>query len=132
MKALGLLMSIGVVHPLAAGAAAADADGAKRFNRALVERLTPENAPNFLAAPAIGAGVRVDFADLLGLSAAGGDDADRQALPRRSWEMMSAAGKRLFKDGEPLEQAAHEAEMAGCLKIFETDKLPLFQRLGVV
>ncbi len=131
MKALGLLMSIGVVHPLAAGAAA-DANGAKRFNRALVERLTPENAPNFLAAPAIGAGVRVDFADLLGLSAAGGNDADRQALPRRSWEMMSAAGKRLFKDGEPLEQAAHEAEMAGCLKIFETDKLPLFQRLGVV
>ena len=131
MKVLGLLMSAGAVHPQALGNGAADA--AKAFNRVLMERLTVENAPTFLAAPATGAGARVEFVDLLGLGAAGDKGLDRQAVARRSWEMMSASGAQLAKDGQPLtDRAAHEAEMVTLLEAFETDRLPLYRRLGVV
>ena len=130
MKALGLLISAGAIHPLAPGDA--PADGAKAFNRVLLERVF-ENAPTHLAAPAIGTGVKVGPSDLLALSAAGDDAADRPALARRSWDLMSARGLRLIKDGEAVtDQAAHEVEMVARLKAFETEKLPLYQRLGIV
>jgi hypothetical protein len=131
MKAVGLLMTAGVVHPLASVDGAAD--GAQAFNRMLLERLNLENAPTYLAAPAIGAGVRVELLDLLALKGAGDKRCDHQAQARQSWEMMSASGALLTKNGEVLSsQAAHEAEMVARLKAFETEKLPLYRRLGIV
>jgi SAM-dependent methyltransferase len=131
MKVLGLLASVGGVLPLAPGDVAAV--GPPAFNRVLLEQVSVEGAPIYLAAPAVGSGVRVEFVDLLGLGLAGDDKPDRQAAARRSWEMMSAAGASLNKDGEPLtDQAAHEAEMVRLLEVFEREKLPLYRRLGVV
>ena len=107
--------------------------GGQGFNRFLLQRVTPESAPTFLAAPAIGAGVRAEFIDLVGLSVAHEKSVDRQAVARRSWEMMGPSGAHLVKDGEPLtSQAAHEAEMVTRLEAFETEKLPIYRRLGVV
>jgi hypothetical protein len=131
MKVVGLLISAGAIHPLAPGAGAGN--GGQGFNRFLLQRVTPENAPTNLAAPAIGAGVWAEFIDLLGLSAARPKGIDRQAVARQSWEMMSASGARLTKDGETLaSQAAHEAEMVSLLEAFETEKLPFYRRLGVI
>lgn len=129
MKVLGLLISAGAIHPLAAGDGVADAG--KGLNRVLLERAF-DNAPTHLAAPAIGTGVKVGFIELLALSATGAP-ADHQALARRGWDLMSASGSRLTKDGATLtDRAAHEAEMVVRLKAFETEKLPLYRRLGVV
>ncbi|MGH6909684.1 MAG: class I SAM-dependent methyltransferase [Phenylobacterium sp.] len=131
MKALGLLMTAGAVHPLAQGDG--DADGARGFNGALLERLTIDNAPTYLAAPVIGAGVRVELLDLLALKGAADKASDHKAQARQSWEMMSAAGALLTKDGQILsDQAAHEAEILARLKAFEAEKLPLYRRLGVI
>lgn len=131
MKVLGLLIGAGAIHPLVSGTGAGA--GGQGFNRFLLQRVTPESAPTFLAAPAIGAGVRAEFIDLVGLSVAHEKAVDRQAVARRSWEMMGPSRAHLVKDGEPLtSQAAHEAEMVTRLEAFETEKLPIYRRLGVV
>jgi SAM-dependent methyltransferase len=131
IKVLGLLIAAGGVHPLVPGGGAGA--GGQGFNRLLLQRVTPQGAPTYLAAPAIGAGVRAEFVELVGLSVARDKGADRQAVARRSWEIVNQSGGRLTKDGQPLaDQAAHEAEMVRLLEAFEAEKLPIYRRLGVV
>jgi len=128
-KVVGLLIAAGAIHPLAKGAG----EGGQGFNRFLLQGVTPRDAPVYLAAPAIGAGVRAEFVELIGLSAAADKGVDRKAAARRSWDVMSACGARLTKDGRTLaDQAAHEAEMARLLEAFEIEKLPIYRRLGVI
>lgn len=131
LKVVGLLMGAGAVHPMIDEGQAART--APALNQAVIKRLAWDSAPSYIAAGAIGGGVRVGFADLLALGAAGDKKPDHLATARRGLEILALNGSQLAKDGKALtSRAESEAELVERLKKVEATRLPMFRALGVV
>jgi hypothetical protein len=130
LQAITLLVGGRYIHPVPE--TAADGASALAFNRAILARTAFDEFPAHLASAAAGAGVRVDFAELLALRAVAEGEDDPAGVARCGWAMMARTGMRLMKEGEILpDQAGNEAELAARVAAFKAEKLPLFQRLGV-
>ena len=131
VKMLGLLLEVAAIHP--ADQSAGDVAPGKALNRQLAQRFLLGDTASHVAAPAAGTGVSVGFTELLALSGISEEKRDHRATARQGWELLRQSNSRLQKDGRALSnQAEHEAELIKRLEKFDTDKLPLFQRLGVI
>ena len=133
LQAVTMLVGGRQIHPLSE-APPDGAEAARRFNRAVIARAAHGEAHNHLAAPAVGGGVGVDFADQMALRALFEGLQDQpQTAARLGWETMARTGRRLIRDGAILQDAAaNEAELAQRIAAFNQAKLPLLRRLGVV
>ena len=133
LQAVTMLVGGRQIHPLSE-APPDGAEAARRFNRAVIARAAHGEAHNHLAAPAVGGGVGVDFADQMALRALFDGLQDQpEAAARLGWETMARTGRRLIRGGAILQDAAaNEAELAQRIAAFNQAKLPLLRRLGVV
>lgn len=131
LQAITILTGGRQIHPLAQ--TACDTKPALAFNRAIAARAAAGESWSYVAAPRLGAGVHVDFADMVAMHRRfeGVDDAD--ACARSAWPGMLRSGRRLLKDGATLEdQASNQAELSARIEAFSREKLPLFQGLGAI
>jgi SAM-dependent methyltransferase len=131
IKALGLLVENGAAHPAVDGDV--DAAPARAFNRVLVDRYVRDQAPGRFAAPRIGAGVPVNFAEFAALAASPDRKGDPQAAAELGLGVLRRTGVRLQKAGQPIvEDAEAKAELAARIEAFEAGPRALLSRLGAV
>lgn len=129
-QALCVLVGGRPVDPCPAlSADAARAQRTRAFNIASLERARRSGETAWLASPVTGSGIAVDGAlrfFLLGCLRG------RQDLAEYAWELMSANGMRLVKDGKELESAEENlAELRIYVARFAGNPLPVFQKLGI-
>ena len=130
LQAVAVLTGARQIHPLSA---AADQPSARAFNRAIAAHAVAGEGWNYVAAPRVGTGVHVDFADLVALHGVFEAIDDPAACARLAWPGMARSGRRLLKDGQTLEdQASNEAELVARIEAFRGAKRPLFQALGAI
>ena len=135
LQALSLLLHAGHVHPMQHDARGKIAEAAKAFNR-IVARRTVRGAEGLsnLAAPAIGGGLPVTHAELLGVLAMHENPkADPAQIATFGWATMEQSGQRLMKDGKGLQTKEENlAELEAQLTMFVSAKLPIWKQLGIV
>lgn len=132
-QALGLLVHGGQVLPVPLGETP-DPAPAQRLNRALAEASRAGRFYNFLAAPAAGSGVQVSNIDLFVLAALSSEtSADVGALTEATLAIMDRLGSSPVKDGKAItDPADRRASVTNEVEIVLREKLPCWQRLGVV
>lgn len=129
-QALKILISIDCVAP--ALSAAADADRqtiVERLNAAVLKRSRFGADTPVLASPLTGSGVSIDRSEQLFLLAYLRNADPVQFIS----QVLQVQGERLTKDGEVLESLeANQAEISRQAERFLTERLPLFERFGLV
>jgi len=102
------------------------------LNRHLLERARTRDDIRHLASPVMGAGVVVDrFHQLFLLARIRGCDRPDEWV-RFAWDLLSAQGEKLIKDGKPLETPAENlAELRIQADAFSSDRLPILRAAGV-
>lgn len=135
-RVLGLLIDSWAIQPLGLATPAdggVDVEPARALNRVLLAQFAAGEPTSLLAAPALGAAMRADFTDLLGLDALYRGESGWRAAADRGWDILQRSGGRLQKDGEALpDQASHQKEFIARLEAFEAARLPIYRELGVV
>ncbi|MDB5475958.1 MAG: hypothetical protein JWP49_1469 [Phenylobacterium sp.] len=130
IKAVSLLVGAHQIHPLAEDAAT---EPALAFNRAVLARLDHDPSTGHLASALTGAGVRLEFPELLAVRGELEGETNTAMTARHGAEALARAGVRLAKDGQPLaEGPAVAAELKARIAAFRKAKLPLYRQLGVV
>lgn len=111
-------------EPVAASAAAVNA---------AVAAVAAEGGPyRHLAAPVLGSAIPATDAELMMLDLHGRDRAGfEKAGGKLLAQSLARLGRKLGKDGKPLEGEAEAAEMARISEQFRTRTLPAWRRLGV-
>jgi SAM-dependent methyltransferase len=134
LQALSLLVHAGHVHPLSTESRGKSAELAKTFNRVVARRILRGDGLSFLAAPAIGTGIPVSYADVLGMRAVQENSkATPSQIASESWVFMQQAGQRLVKDGVALQTREETLpELEAQLTTFFSERLPLWRSLGVL
>lgn len=110
-------------------------EAATRMNAALVRLLRYSDEHQVLCAPLTGNGIGADLFDRLVYSVL----AQRKgtiyvdALTRQVWEKLDAMGRRMTKDGVPLqEEADNLAELRPRVEAVLRDKVPVWQQLKLL
>jgi hypothetical protein len=122
--------------PLVPDAEAADPAPARRFNTALGRRIRDEASFRdvAIASPLIGTGVSVNTAGLAAHHAlATGCPPDAPLLAERVWDVLSARGETVVKDGKPVIGAAPSiALLVEKIKPVLQDTLPIWKKLKTI
>jgi SAM-dependent methyltransferase len=130
-RAVALLLERGAIHPLTEPEP--DLGPAQAFNQAILRRFRREGVTEVLAAPRIGGGVPVAFADLLALAEPTGCKGDHRAALDLGSKILSRSGARMQKDGlEVTDPAEATAILLERIETFETVRRPILAALGVV
>jgi hypothetical protein len=111
-----------------------DAEPARRFNRAIVERARRGRLYGHLASPVTGTGIAVDDFGLLTLAAVfDGKASTPAAAARHGLSIIKALGRRPLDDGRPIadDDAATTFLAARMAPVIEED-IPLWRRLGAL
>jgi len=130
LECLTLLVHSGQVLPLI-GQPHVDREPARRFNRVIVEALRNGRAYHHLAAPVVRTGLPVPDFGLLTLSALFEGKDDAVSAARHARPLLEALGRRLVKDGRPIESDSEaEAFLVEQIGGILEDYIPLWRRLG--
>jgi SAM-dependent methyltransferase len=129
LQALILLAHGGHVAILKEGARAAEP--ARRFNEAVAAAVLTGAPYSYLAAPEIGSALAARDVDLmmLGLRQQG---VERDELPDRLLEALNKLGRKLLRDGKPVDGSEASALAKDLVNDVFVDRLPLWQKLGAV
>ncbi len=129
-RTLCVLIGSGKVEPcLDEDGEAARAESARRFNTALMKRARFSSELSHLASPVTGGGLQVARFSQLFLLA--GQEGQSDA-PQFVWDILSAQGQRLIKEGKVIESAkANLAELKSLHDAFVAQQLPVLQQLGI-
>jgi Predicted methyltransferase regulatory domain len=133
VECLALLIHSGQVVPVIAPPSA-DAEPARRFNRAIVERARAGQLYGHLASPVTGTGIAIDDFGLLTLAAVfDGQASTPVAAARHGLSIIKALGRRPLDDGQPIadDDAAVTFLAARMAPVIEED-VPLWRSLGVL
>jgi len=88
---------------------------------------------SFLASAVTGGGVPVNRFEQLFLRELTQGQQDPRQWAAATWALLKAQGQRLIKEGKTLEADADNlAELGSQAAAFETKRLPMLRRLGVV
>jgi hypothetical protein len=132
MQAILVLTGAGHVHP-AQEPASASRTYCCALNRYLCERARSVGDIQFLASPEIGGGVpvpRLHQLFILALQLGKASEAEQAAF---AWELLSAQGQRVSKDGKALESPEENiAELTISAREFAIKRLPVLRAVGVV
>ena len=133
LQAVCLLVNSGQVLPLPA-IETSDAAPAQRLNRVIAEKMLQGRTYNFLAAPLVGSGIQATHTDLLMFHAVlAGQAASVEAMTRHVTAAMRHLGVNWLKDGQAVTDPAETEALVGAdAEVFLAEKLPVWQRLGVV
>jgi trans-aconitate methyltransferase len=130
IQAVSLLVGAGHVDPCAPtkdpkGRTSACAT----FNMAVLRSSLHADRLNYLVSPVTGSGVTVGRISQIFLV---GRSQKRADLPAYAWELLNSQGQRLMRDGAPLvDEADNLAELRAMYAKFESQELPVLQRLGL-
>ncbi|MBB3017893.1 SAM-dependent methyltransferase [Microvirga lupini] len=128
-QALTILVALGSCQPcLPVQGAGERRLTTERFNRAIAELSRFERKFSHLASPITGGGIAADrMAQLMWLSL---QDKDTDMI-RFVGDVLSTAGQRLLKDGKPLSDAEHAAELRQRADEFGENTLGVWTNLGL-
>ena len=131
LQAFALLTASGQAHPAIAGQTQ---EPAQRLSRAVARRSLLGEPYRYLAAPGIGNGVNASDVDITALEAVCADQAATpEALAQAIWKRFTPIGRRLLKDGKPLESEAENlAELRERAQGFLDQQLPVWKELGLM
>ncbi|MCC0033735.1 MAG: methyltransferase regulatory domain-containing protein [Hoeflea sp.] len=102
----------------------------KALNDEITRRAVYSDSINFLAAPLIGAGVPTNRFEQLFVRAI---DLDQEDVALWVWTLIRDQGQKLVKDGKPIEADEDNLnELREKYGEFETKRLPIFKRLGII
>ncbi|MBM6582331.1 methyltransferase regulatory domain-containing protein [Microvirga sp. BT689] len=129
IQALTILVALGVCHPgLPEHSLAERKLQTDRFNRAVADESRFERKFSYFASPVTGGGIAADrISQLMWLSL----HEKEPDMTRFVGNVLSAAGQRLLKDGKPLNDAEHEAELRQRVAEFEQNTLGVWTSLGL-
>lgn len=104
---------------------------ARRFNEAVAAAVLTGAPYSYLAAPEIGSAIAARDVDLmlLGLKQQG---VAEDALPERLLESLGKLGRKLLRDGKPVENDEAKALAKDLVNDVFVNRLPLWQKLGAV
>jgi len=103
-----------------------------RLNRWIVERARSNDEINQLACPLIGAAIRASRLTQLFLLASSRGESTVEGMTRFVWQLYSAQGQRILKDGKTLESAKENLdEIKTQARMFIDAQLPTLKALGV-
>jgi hypothetical protein len=87
---------------------------------------------NYLASPVTGGGVAVGRVQQLFLLAASQGKTQPAEWAAYAWQIISAQGQRLMKDGKPLETVdGNVTELNAMAQTFADKQLPILKNLGI-
>lgn len=104
----------------------------RRMNAFLCNKARGSGDINYLASPVTGGGVAVGRVQQLFLLAASQGKTQPAEWAAYAWQIISAQGQRLMKDGKPLETAdGNVAELNAMAQTFADKHLPILKNLGI-
>ena len=104
----------------------------KALNTHLFNRARFSGDVGCLASPVLGGGVAVDRFQQLFLLARQTGRPQPEAWAQFAWEVLSAQGQRILKEGKPIETPEENlAELLTQAKAFSGKRLPILQALGI-
>ncbi len=121
------------IYPLQQPAEAVPSSAA--MNRALTGQLQYGDDFQVLAAPRLGNGVAVSMIDSLTYLMLSAPDAPRDAaaIASRAWRLMAVQGRRLLRNGAPIEgDEQNIAELTMLVGEVLAKKLPVWRQLGIL
>jgi SAM-dependent methyltransferase len=128
-QALTMLVALGVCQPCLPERGLAERKlQTDRFNRAVADESRFERKFSYFASPVTGGGIVADRINQLMWLSLNENDQD---MARFVGTVLSAAGQRLLRDGKPLRDAEHEAELRQRVAQFEQDTLGVWTNLGL-
>lgn len=104
---------------------------AQRFNAAVAAAVLTGAPYSYLAAPAIGSAIAARDVDLM-LLALRQEGVDEAALPDRLLEALGKLGRKLLRDGTPVEKDEARALAKDLVNDVFVNRLPLWRKLGAV
>lgn len=135
-QAFVLLIAGGYAHPVHKTSENNQPDWtiAQAFNRVAIDLALRGHDFAYLAAPAIGSGIAVQFYELAAAKAILKESkVTGQALVEAVWQSFVAAKRLMLKNNQPLETVQENiAELTSILRDFEMNTLPIWRRLGVL
>jgi hypothetical protein len=106
---------------------------AERLNAYLMDKARGTADIPYLGSPVTGGGVQVPRIEQLFLLARSSGKTQPQDWAQMCWQMLSAQGQRVLKDGKALESAADNlAEVTRLATVFAEKKLPILKALQIV
>jgi hypothetical protein len=117
------------------GDAGAALPGVRRMNRVLARQTTYGTDLRVLASALTGSGVSASFLEqAVYLHIAGQDgQIDRDSVASSIFEQMIAQGRRLLKEGKPIEtDDALRVEVGGIVAVTLEQRVPVWRRLGII
>ncbi len=111
------------------------AASAAALNRVLVGQIQYGEDYQVLVAPLLGNGVPVATASSLAYHMLSTPDAPRDAaaIASRAWRIMAAQGRKLLRNGAPIEgEQENVAELAMLIEETLTKRVPIWRQLGIL
>lgn len=108
-----------------------EAEPGRRFNRAVAAAVLTGAPYSYLAAPEIASALAARDVDLmlLGLEQQG---VERDALPDRLLEALGKLGRKLLRDGKPVEGAEAQTLAKDLVNDVFVNRIPLWRKLGAI
>jgi SAM-dependent methyltransferase len=134
-QAAALLTASKYVSLYIDGDAGAALPGVRRMNRVLARQTTYGTDLRVLASALTGSGVSASFLEqAVYLHIAGQDgQIDRDSVASSIFEQMIAQGRRLLKEGKPIEtDDALRVEVGGIVAVTLEQRVPVWRRLGII
>jgi SAM-dependent methyltransferase len=130
-QALAALTANGGVHPAPEGI---DPAPAHRFNAAVARMALSGHPYRYAAAPGVGNGIHASDVDIAALEALHrGTQAEAGALAEAVWAQFRTVGRRLVKDGKPIEsEDGNLAELTARARTLVEQRLPVWRELGLI
>ncbi|GJE41347.1 class I SAM-dependent methyltransferase [Methylobacterium soli] len=137
LQAVTLFVHSGQVLPVpVSGSSNAEFDRspAQRLNRVIAEKMLQGRTFNFLAAPAVGSGIQVATTDLLMIAAVlAGEGNTAETVTAHVLQSMQHLGINWVKDGKAITDPSERTTIVtGDARSFLSEKLPVWQRLGIL
>lgn len=133
LQAISLLIHSSQAVPIFEGASI-DPANAQRFNRLVVEDMKVGRTFSYVASPVAGTGIPVGVIDLLTLAAVmDGKSGSTEEAATYAYSILRGLGQRPVKNGEMIRDEKEATDfLASSIGPVLTDRLPIWQRLGVL
>jgi SAM-dependent methyltransferase len=130
-----LLIASGQAAVYTAEQSGAPAEAGQRLNRHIASQARFLDDFQALASPLLGSGVAVSYPELLMYSELVDDPGagDAQQLAQHVWQTMQQGGRRMVKDGKPVQDsAANLAELQALAAVVLAHRVPLWKTLRML
>ncbi len=133
LRALLLLIAKNDVALVQGDAEQSDSlSSSRRLNKYLLQRTRDSSEISYLASPVTGGGVHVSYVHQLFLLSLMDGREGPDELASTAWRLMQAAGRKVNKDGKPMETPEDNLKELGTMaKQFLNKRLPGLRSLGI-